>query len=792
MDGKMDRLKKTAKQIFSEYLGMYIEDAPSTPREIAEALPRYLQRGLKLAAWCLIGYYFGSTPVAYSSIPFGTALLASVRSNVFFVYLGLLISAALNTSGMALPLFLIYTALFIARILCYRTFGGGDRPFSLFGEGLKYRLIESFSASLLISAYRAALYGFLYYDIIGGAFEIAAVPILTYLYGLAFDPRHRYGIKREWGILALLCSFVVASSRVYLLGFSLGIMSVCVITLYISKKAGVMRGGAYGMLCGFVCSPVLCPVFSLMGMASGALWKKGIGTALFAAGAVGIAGGIYVEGWDSLMLFVPEITSAVVLFFPFAAFGWLPKIYIYGDELTESDGGEEAMLMLAEKRQRDTEERFERLSAAFSELSEVFYKLSDRARRPGTIDTKEICDKACDKYCLKCIFRRVCWEREYTSTYDVFSKLSKTLCDRGFVEKSAVEPFLRDRCRNIDRMLEYINEQHAELLENMINRNKTEVFAMDYEAMAHLLESAVRLNCEDYSPDGETGREMQKALRRLGVRAKSVCVFGKRKRSVIVGGVDAGTLKLSVDSLKEYCENLCGAYLTQPCFEVDGDCVTVTMQSARRFKVEYAASTVTKRNERLCGDMICMFENGHDYFYSLISDGMGSGREAAMTSRLCGLFLKKMLEAGNSKPVAIEMLNNFIRSKNTECFSTLDLLEVDLLNGKAGFIKGGAVASYVARGDKIFKISSNTMPVGITREINAEEVTFELEEGDVIVMVSDGVGNSDAFTAKMSDVLNYTPDNDLQKMADKLVNGAWEDSGGIDDVSVGIIRIKPN
>ena len=129
---------------------------------------------------------------------------------------------------------------------------------------------------------------------------------------------------------------------------------------------------------------------------------------------------------------------------------------------------------------------------------------------------------------------------------------------------------------------------------------------------------------------------------------------------------------------------------------------------------------------------------------------MGSGREAAMTSRLCGVFLKKMLLAGNSKPVAMEMLNNFIRSKNTECFSTVDLLEIDLLNGRASFIKSGAVASYVKRGEQIFRISSNTMPVGITKEINAEEVTFELEDGDVIVMVSDGVGQSKEDTVMVS------------------------------------------
>ena len=68
----------------------------------------------------------------------------------------------------------------------------------------------------------------------------------------------------------------------------------------------------------------------------------------------------------------------------------------------------------------------------------------------------------------------------------------------------------------------------------------------------------------------------------------------------------------------------------------------MTLEAAQRFKAEYAASSDTKKDEKFCGDMICMFDNDSDYFYSLISDGMGSGKEAALTSRLCGIFLKKM------------------------------------------------------------------------------------------------------------------------------------------------------
>ncbi|MBR6681755.1 MAG: SpoIIE family protein phosphatase, partial [Clostridia bacterium] len=383
-----------------------------------------------------------------------------------------------------------------------------------------------------------------------------------------------------------------------------------------------------------------------------------------------------------------------------------------------------------------------------------------------------------------------CWEKEYSSTSDVFSKLSKKLCETGYVEKGDVERYILQRCRNMEKIIDGINESHARLLESRIKQNKTEVFAMDYEAMAHLLESAVKINGKEYVPDAKLCENLKKASRRMNFKAHNICVYGNRKLSIVAGGVDITKVKMSANEIRTCYENICGVKLTTPKFDVDGEYITMTLEAAKRFKTEYAAAFDTKKNEKICGDMICMFENDADYFYSLISDGMGSGKEAALTSRLCGIFLKKMLVAGNSKPVALEMLNNFIRSKNTECFATVDLLEIDLIKGKAGFIKGGAAASYVLRDDKIFRISSNTMPVGITREINAEEVKFELKDNDVIVMVSDGVGQSAEDMARISDVLTYSWEDDLQKMADKILKNATSSCKRSDDVSVGLIRVK--
>lgn len=807
MDGKNNETKKNYAQKLIElgksYISIYIEDIPKTRKELVEKAPTYAKALLKRIFIITVSMLFGKRAVVFSAIPMGTALLSASTKHTFYIYFGLLISAATEKTGLALPLFLIYSALFLGRILLFRQMGQGfekqkektEEKFSLFCEHLNLRILIGSCASIFIAFYRAAYFGFLYYDIVGGLFEIAAVPILTYLYSFVFDDSLKFHIKREIGFASLLVSLCIALTDVYFLGFSLSIVAIMCICLYVSRNMGAFRGGVYGLVCGFVTTPSLSPVFALSSISAGLLWKMGNAFAITISCIVGIMGGLYVESWESLVSFAPEMLLCCILFYPLAHFKLLPNFSIYPQPIEPMENNE-IELIVAEKKQKDTEKHIEGLSKAFSELSEVFYTLSDRINRPKMIDTRMICNTICDAYCPKCLFKPTCWEREYSSTNEAFGKIAKQLCEHGYADKNIVSTELSERCMHLERIIERINDTHAALLESMIKENKTEVFAMDYESMAHLLESAVKHNCEEYLPNTPLIEKLTEANQYMKIEADSLCVFGKRKLSICANGIKVNSLGLSVADIKRRYENLCEVKLSTPEFAVEDDYITMSLESARHFRVEFATATSTMKNESLCGDLLCMFETTNDYFYSLISDGMGSGREAALTSRLCGIFLKKMLCAGNSKPIALEMLNNFIRSKNTECFSTVDLLEIDLLNGKASFTKSGAVASYILRDEKIYRISSNTMPIGITKEINAEQVNFELKPEDIIVMVSDGVGQSPEDMVRVGNILTFDDDCqspsevNLQFIADNILRDAVKKSSRSDDVSIGVIRVK--
>ena len=159
-----------------------------------------------------------------------------------------------------------------------------------------------------------------------------------------------------------------------------------------------------------------------------------------------------------------------------------------------------------------------------------------------------------------------------------------------------------------------------------------------------------------------------------------------------------------------------------------------------------------------------------------------------------------MLTAGNSFDTALGMLNVFLRSRGGgslhECSATVDLMELDLMKGRAYFYKSGAAPTYVFRENSLFKIRSRTVPIGILKDVDVRQIHFEIGPGDVIVMVSDGVTQLKEECPWLFDLLKsqggeggreLSPD----RLADLVVKYAKEE-GSTDDLSVLVVKVEEN
>ena len=137
----------------------------------------------------------------------------------------------------------------------------------------------------------------------------------------------------------------------------------------------------------------------------------------------------------------------------------------------------------------------------------------------------------------------------------------------------------------------------------------------------------------------------------------------------------------------------------------------------------------------------------------------------------------------------MKMLSNFIRSRGEECHCTVDLFEFDRLSGEGTFLKCGAAASYILRNGNLFKIDASTMPLGITREINAENIKMNLQSGDTVVMMSDGVAHCLEDALWVPEVIISCSKSSPEETAKEIYSRAAREKDHSDDISVAVIKI---
>ena len=248
--------------------------------------------------------------------------------------------------------------------------------------------------------------------------------------------------------------------------------------------------------------------------------------------------------------------------------------------------------------------------------------------------------------------------------------------------------------------------------------------------------------------------------------------------------------ELSEAALLGLMERAAGFSLTaRRCFiRADGSCACFVRRAP--YTVQCAALCKTKAGETVCGDNALAFSADQSHYVLLLSDGMGSGKDAFAQSCWTLTLLQKLLRAGLRAEGALGMVHSSLRLANEEiAFATADLCSIDLHSGKARFVKAGALSSFILRGEEIIEISAVSMPLGATESPDVASTAHTLKEGDLILLISDG-----AYEQK--DHLLFT----LQKyrslpidtLARRLMSAALPEREASDDVTVLVARFCKN
>lgn len=352
-----------------------------------------------------------------------------------------------------------------------------------------------------------------------------------------------------------------------------------------------------------------------------------------------------------------------------------------------------------------------------------------------------------DRVCSRCSECNKCWNREFNQTYTAFEVLIKER-EEGRdsfpieLEKKCVEK--GDLIRNTDDLINISNG-------NEITRRKLEEGRK--LVASHIRNISNNLNdmIVDFKRDITWGLELEKIIRkelnRNSINYKDVFCFTDK------GGRINIKIKMANCLDGDYCSKnilpTVNDIMRIPMMINEDGCrispdnkeCTILIQEMPKYKIASYAGMRAKEGEQYTGDTYTFGRMDDGNYITILSDGMGSGPEAGKESKITVDLVEKFVEEGFEIESALNTVNSIMNMKfeEDEKFATLDLNLIDLYSGKISFYKVGAAASFIKRGNKIKKISSNMPPFGLVDKMELESVEERIKGGDIIITLSDGV-----------------------------------------------------
>jgi len=756
------------------------------------------------------GYLLGTCALPFSAYPFGVAILCAAERRVGYLFVGL----CLSVIGLSSPVVraLSYVLALLIRIAVRLTI---DKPWArgttprehslgevmaaMFREQTVLRMTTACLGVFFVGVYRLIEGGFLYYDLYGALLGMAVAPVAVFLFsGIDRPSDAMRGYARPLGVLSLACVLVYATRDLRFAYVSVSAFLAMTVTLYATKREGLVKGALAGLALGLSYVPALSPLFALAALCGGLLFPVSATLATLITVVVGSAWAIYARGLGALSGLLPAILSASVLFAVIDRLFLKEKTAEQEEAVSEAEATACCEVLDASAmdsvRLSDTACRVKTVCEGFSAMAEVFAGMGRAMQRPRAEELRAICDNAFDSSCASCQARQTCWESGYHETDAEIAKLSSVLYRDGQVDRRDVGEALAGRCTRLPDILDEINHNASLHAARVLQSDKTEIFAADYAAMAAVLAETMTAGYDEYVTDKDVSARLAERLQALDAGICGVTVWGKECCRVLIRSRASLSNEQCAAVSDVIFEVMAHSMAVEATEEREDGCVDTLFAERERFSLAVAKRTLrAEGEEEYCGDSVGVFARERMQ-YAFISDGMGSGREAALTSGLCALFLQKMLGAGNRCETVLSMLNGFLRNKGSgslhECSATVDLMALDRISGRAGFYKCGAAPTYVLRDGSLFKLRSKTLPVGILKDVDQKRIRFELCAGDVIVMVSDGVTQGREECPWLYDLLRRNVETlGIEGVADRIVQYA-KSCGSDDDVSVLVLRVE--
>ena len=486
-----------------------------------------------------------------------------------------------------------------------------------------------------------------------------------------------------------------------------------------------MMGGSYGYLMGAYC---------LSGLVAGLFSPTGrLGTAASVTIVCAIATAVSQGGSPSAVV---EAAAASVVFVLLPA-RWLARV---SPEARKGPGVDEALF------QALLEQRLQSASQALREIAETTHQVSDRLESMQASDISTVYSKVADRVCKRCGMKNKCWQIAYNDTMNCLNDGLAILKKNGVILREELAEPLAQRCCKPDEFLASLNYEYGEYIKKIGTQRKVSqvrsVVTDQFEGMALLMESVSRELGEIAGQDRKLGAKVLEYFTGKGVEpTMASCYLDRSDRMTVqvllspykLARIDNQTTALDLS-------DLCNREFDLPQLESAGKQVALTFTEKAAYTLAWGGAQRSCGQSRLCGDCYEQLTDGRGNGYIVLSDGMGSGGAAAVDSAMTTGLLGRLIQAGVGFDAALKMVNSALLVKSgEESLATIDVTQIDLYTGRADFYKAGAAPTFVVKSGRTGYVESTSLPAGILRGVSFEKSTIGLREGDMVVMVSDGV-----------------------------------------------------
>lgn len=745
----------------------------------------------------LVAFIFARRHIAFGSYPLHIAFLAVLPRGVFTAMVGGIVgSLSLGKTGISGALAVIVTV--FLRAVLSSMHANKDEPF-MFREPLLLRICSAIIGAFVGGMYVIVDTGIdflsvaclLSYILLSSALSFVLFGVFDYegdIYAALSGEgnlSNRLRGEGRYSFISFAISFFV---YVFFISMSLGEYDIfgispayifaSALTLFFAKRFGKLPAMAVGFVSSFVLSPLYAVGFSLMGLVAGLLFCVGVGYGIFFGGCAIFLWSLYTGGAMGLLSVMPEYSSTALIITPM-----LKKIKIERiekNEEKEPDGSSREMVnttvMAYISKRRDDATR---VAAAIASMGDAIRNYREGMAAPHEIVRAEAIEEI-SSFCRGCRYISECKKNHPTPCMENLDKLLSMV----YISS----PNADEVTANIPS---YCKERAA--LTNRLLTVGRGIFMsgepwQEYEIMSTLLKESDAVGQLRCSIDENGSERLSEILRDYSIYAAYASVLGDRRTHLVFAGEDKDGSLITSSELHKRIESGLGIRLGAPEYYRRGSIALCEVATEPLYTVESASVGERGGREEISGDSIASFT--HDgYAYTLISDGMGSGEVAVKTSRFVCDFLESAMTLGAKKSTLLHALNKYVRECADECSASVDLFEFDTLRGEGCFYKCGAADSFIKRGESIFRIRSETAPIGLMRSIDAEKIRVQIKDGDHIIMISDGINQPSTDAAWLLEGLHRTPSDSLTEYAEGILAAARENNAVRDDMTVSVVRI---